>query len=450
MLLKQKYQLGWLTIAFALTLLYLGWQRWSVAIPKSLPQQPVIKNSLNGGSYYEVSTSPTEKDQYLAADYRIWIPDGKKVRGLLVKQHGCSDGGGYKGLNYANDLQWQALALKHQFALVGTRLPTNYPMCTNRAIVDRAAEKSFLKAIVMLAQKSRHQELNTVPWIMWGHSGGADWGTQMLEYHPDKTIAVINVHSGGIRSTSGNSEILNLDLNSELASGLIKTPILWFVGAKDPYAEEAVELPKKIFYKFKKANALWALAIGPDTAHETRDTRLLAIPYLDAIANMRLTDSRKLRPINPAKGWLGNIATKKVVPANKYKGDFAETVWLPDRETALKWQQYVTSSKILPLHKPNTPTNVTVTDISSTKKIVKWDYTPDLENGLPDFRIYRNNSLIQTLKGQTYDFGDVTDSPYVILEFQDLKAKPNATYTVAAFNQLGESISLPATSNDDR
>ena len=447
MSLKIKYQLGWFAIAFVLILFYWGWQKWSLTVPRFLPQQPGLESSLNGGSYYEVSISPTKKDKILVADYRIWIPDRPKIRGLVVKQHGCSDNNGSKGLNYANDLQWQALALKHQFALVGTRLPTEYPMCSNKAIVDRAAERSFLKAIAMVAQKSGRTELNTVPWMFWGHSGGADWGTQMLEDFPQRTIAVVNVHSGGIRSTYGDSEILNLDLDSPIASSLIETPMLWFVGAKDPVVEEAVELPKEIFYKFKKVNPPWTLAIGPYTDHGTGETRHLAIPYLDAIATIRLEQSDKLLPIDPAAGWLGEITTKEIVPINEYRGDFAQTVWLPDRQTALKWQQYVTTSKILPLSKPNAPTNVTVVDISPTKKTIKWDYTPDLENGLPNFRIYRNNSPIQTLKGQTYDYGDVTDSPYPVLKFKDLEASPNAIYTVAAFNHLGESVSLPAKSN---
>ena len=447
---KQNHKLGLSIIALALALSYWSIQKWLITAPQPLPQRPTsaIKNSFNDGFYNEISILASQKNNYLRADYRIWIPDGvKKIRGLIVKQHGCGDGNS-PGLNHANDSQWQALASKHQFALVGTRLPQEYPMCTNKALVDRAAEDTFLKAISMLAQKTHHQELNTVPWIMWGHSGGADWGTQMLEHYPEKTIAIINVHSGGIRSTSGNSEIFNLDSNSKLAANLLKTPVLWFVGAKDHCVEECVDLPKAIFDKFNQENALWALAIGPNTAHETGDTRLLAIPYLDAIARARLNDKGELHPLNPARGWIGNVVNKKVVLAEQYQGNSSEAVWLPDEETALKWQQYVTSNKIYPLNKPNAPTNVTVTEISSTTKLIKWNFTPDLENGLPDFRIYRNGSLIKTLAGQSHDYGDVTDSPYPILEFQDSTASPNSTYTVAAFNHLGESVSAPASTSD--
>jgi len=443
---KQNYQLGLTIIFFAF--LYWNWKKWSVITPQELPQQSSseVSNSLNGGFYYETSIEGIKKNKYLSADYRIWIPqDIKKIRGLIVKQHGCGSESGKKGLNHANDLQWQALALKHQFALMGTKMSGEYPMCSNEAIRDRAAETTFLKAMSALAEKTNHSELNTIPWVMWGHSGGADWGTQMLEFYPQRTIGVINVHAGGIRSTSGSSEILNLNLNSQLTAELLKVPVLWFVGEKDSYVEEAINLPKAIFNKFNQENSLWTLAIGQKTGHETGNTRLLAIPYLDAVITARMTDEGRLQSINPNSGWLGNIATMEIVPASKYQGDLADKVWLPDQETALKWKEHLASDRITPFRKPNAPTNVTITDVSPTKKIITWDFTPDLENGLPDFRIYRNGSLIKTLKGQRYDGGDVTNSPYPILEFRDITISTGSIYTVTAFNQRGENSSTPTT-----
>ncbi len=446
---QQSYKFSFFLIPFALILLYLGWKKWLVTVPKPLPEQTAlaIKSSLNGGSYYEISTSAAKKESYLSADYRIWIPDGvKKIRGLIVKQHGCGDDAAATGLNHANDLQWQALALKHQFALMGTRLPTDYPTCTDKAIANRAAEGSFLKAISILAQKSDRQELNTVPWVMWGHSGGADWGTQMLRHYPERTIAVINVRCGGISLTSGNSEILNLDSNSQSTSPLLKVPVFWFIGDKDPFEKECKKLPQKIFYKFRKANALWALAVQPNAAHETGDSRLLAIPYVDKIISARVTkDSNQLLPIDKTQEWFGDPTTHEIAPINKFEGNPLKAAWLPNEETARKWQEYVTTGKISPTSKPNVPTNVTVTSISATEKVIKWNFTPDLENGLPSFRIYRHNSLIQTLEGQKHNFGDAPEPANVTLEFRDPKAAPDSTYTVAAFNQLGESVSAPAT-----
>ena len=75
------------------------------------------------------------------------------------------------------------------------------------------------------------------------------------------------------------------------------------------------------------------------------------------------------------------------------------------------------------------------------KRRPPWNFTPDLENGLPKFRIYRNNSLIATLQGQERDGGDAPIYPHVVLEFRDKSTGENDIYAVSAFNSLGENIS---------
>ncbi|NJL53422.1 MAG: fibronectin type III domain-containing protein [Hydrococcus sp. SU_1_0] len=172
---------------------------------------------------------------------------------------------------------------------------------------------------------------------------------------------------------------------------------------------------------------------------------MLAIPYFDAIATARMPqEGNQLLALNPAQGWLGNIATKEIASVDNYQGNLTETTWLPNEETARKWQEYVTIGKIKPTRKPTAPNNVQATQINAQEVLITWDFTPDLENGLPSFRIYRDNSLIQTLEGQKHNFGDAPDATKIVLEFRDQQAKPGSNYTVAAFNQLGESISSSA------
>ncbi len=54
----------------------------------------------------------------------------------------------------------------------------------------RGSEKTFLKALGDLAVKSGHPEVNTVPWCLWGHSGGGIWSDVMTTLHPDRVVAV--------------------------------------------------------------------------------------------------------------------------------------------------------------------------------------------------------------------------------------------------------------------
>jgi hypothetical protein len=66
---------------------------------------------------YEASTQPGEL--IYSVNYTIWIPkDVKSLRGVIVHQHGCGEGSCKSGLTGAYDLHWQALAKKHDCALL--------------------------------------------------------------------------------------------------------------------------------------------------------------------------------------------------------------------------------------------------------------------------------------------------------------------------------------------
>ena len=59
------------------------------------------------------------------ATYRLWIPPTvKRVRAVIVHQHGCGDGAERGGETAADDLHWRALAARR---------------CSGRATTQRAA-----------------------------------------------------------------------------------------------------------------------------------------------------------------------------------------------------------------------------------------------------------------------------------------------------------------------
>src|SRR4051812_3891239 len=66
---------------------------------------------------YEASEQPGELR--FSVNYTIWIPQNvKALRGVIVHQHGCGEGSRKSGLTGAYDLHWQALAKKHDCALL--------------------------------------------------------------------------------------------------------------------------------------------------------------------------------------------------------------------------------------------------------------------------------------------------------------------------------------------
>ena len=71
--------------------------------------------------YYRVRYEAGARQGGLAypVNYTIWIPKGvKTLRGVIVHQHGCGEGSCKSGLTGAYDLHWQALARKHDCALL--------------------------------------------------------------------------------------------------------------------------------------------------------------------------------------------------------------------------------------------------------------------------------------------------------------------------------------------
>ena len=66
---------------------------------------------------YEASAEPGTLR--FAVIHTAWIPPGvKTLRGVIVHQHGCGEGSCRSGLTGAFDLHWQALARKHDCALL--------------------------------------------------------------------------------------------------------------------------------------------------------------------------------------------------------------------------------------------------------------------------------------------------------------------------------------------
>ena len=89
---------------------------------------------------YEASTKPGEL--IYPVNYTIWIPSGvKTLRGVIVHQHGCGEGSCKSGLTGAYDLHWQALAKKHDCALLSPCL--------------RATGEGRLSDVVRSAQRLR-------------------------------------------------------------------------------------------------------------------------------------------------------------------------------------------------------------------------------------------------------------------------------------------------------
>ena len=155
--------------------------------------------SSGAGRYLQLAYPPstTKGELQLGAVYTLWIPDDiKTVRAVIVHQHGASIPAAQSGATSAYDLHWQALAKKWNCVLLGP----SYRVLNDAIDLTpggaelwfdprQGSERVFLRALDEFATKSGHPEIATVPWCLWGHSGGGIWANVMSILHPDRVLA---------------------------------------------------------------------------------------------------------------------------------------------------------------------------------------------------------------------------------------------------------------------
>ena len=143
--------------------------------------------------YYRVRYEASVKDGELVypVSYTVWVPQGvKTLRGLIVHQHGCGEGSCKSGQTGAYDLHWQALAKKHDCALMSPSYEQpDKANCQMWCDPRNGSDVAFQKSLGELGAISGHPELATVPWALWGHSGGGHWAGGMVLLHPERIAA---------------------------------------------------------------------------------------------------------------------------------------------------------------------------------------------------------------------------------------------------------------------
>src|SRR5436309_1188101 len=178
--------------------------------------------------HYHPSTQPGELQ--LGVTYTLWIPDGVvRIRGLIVHQHGCGSGACKAGATAAYDLHWQALATKWDCALLGPSYEQGDKQnCRLWCDPRNGSARTFLKALGEFAVQAKHPEIETVPWCLWGHSGGGFWASLMQTTDPERIVALW-FRSGTAFATWEKGEITRPDI-PEAAYAI---PALCNPGAKE-------------------------------------------------------------------------------------------------------------------------------------------------------------------------------------------------------------------------
>jgi len=362
------------------------------------------------GKYYTVEYASSDKagELQIGVTYTFWVPEGvKTIRGVIVHQHGAGIKAAEQGATAAYDLHWQALAKKWDCVLLG---PSYH--VSNNAIdltpggaelwfdARLGSDKVFLNALGEFAEKSGHSEIETVPWILWGHSGGGIWSDLMACLHPDR-VAAIWLRSGTASMFRGREEFAQ----PEIPDAVYNIPIMSNAGIKEqgrgPWAGS-----KAIFEEYRDKGAPIGFAPDPRTGHECGDARYLAIPFLDACMAMRLPDKGSkdqiLNPVDMRKAWLASFSDSLAVPAKEFKGNPNEAIWLPNETVAKYWEEYVRTGAVSDHTPPPAPFDVRVSDNGEWGTEITWNAEADFESGIRCFIIIRDGK----------ELGQVPETPY--------------------------------------
>src|SRR5882724_2049196 len=414
------------------------------------------------GQYLKVEYQPSTaaEELQLGVTYTMWIPDGvKTLRGVIVHQHGAGIPAAKSGASAAYDLHWQALAKKWGCALLGP----SYHVLTDKTVDSpggsqlwfdprRGSDKTVLKALVDFSAKSGHPEIETVPWALWGHSGGAIWSDVMSSLHPDRVAAMwLRSGSAGMWQSKTNFA------QPAVSAALYTIPIMCNSGVREKN-NGPWNGPLATFKDYRANGAPIGFEPDPLTGHWCGNSRYLAIPFLDACLAMRLPDkggkSQTLKPVDMSQAWLAPLLEDTAVPAASYRGNPKEAVWLPNETLAKEWMEYVKTGGVSDTTPPPAPFNVKVIDKGNQGTEIVWDAEADFESGIHSFIVLRDGQELGRLPatnlirfqvrpmfqaGWINSFNDAPADPAPEMRYVDAwpKDRQKHSYSVITVNTVG-------------
>lgn len=388
-----------------------------------------FKPDTDNGRVYKFTIAKKGKMIADATCY-AWIPQNVgTIRCVIVHLHGCTREGDAPQMMY--DIQWKELAKKWHAVLLAPSFISggNARACVNWYNPANGSDPVFLEMLDTLAKKAGHPEIGTVPWALWGHSGGSLWVTAMTGKYPQRVAVAVD-------------EACGYDISDSAAA--LKVPMLHHNGIQDLCYNNA-----QIVANGRKKGALWAHATNPFVAspmdgHQVHDLRFLAIPWIDACLGLRLPEqpgSAALRSIDTTRSWYADTATRTIASSKKFKGNRTAAFWFPNEALAQKWVEYMSTGTVTDHTPPPAPYNLMA--VAGNKEVtLYWDAAPDLESGIKTFIIYRNGRKLTTLHYnnhskyskltgyQRWNDGDQpTPIPAPEMVFTDTTAGNNGNYT---------------------
>ena len=341
-------------------------------------------------------------------NYTMWIPPGiERLRGIVVHQHGCGEGSCRSGLTGAWDLHWQALAKQHGCALLAPAWEQpEQADCQKWCDPRNGSGDSFLRALKDFGELTDHPELVTVPWVLWGHSGGGHWAGGMLLLYPERVVAAWLRSGVPLLEADPDRTSIRPHVLPEAA---LHVPIMCNPGTKEGVTVKDGRFAgvwpanERFFRALRSRGGQIAVAVDPLTSHECGNQRYMAIPWLSACLAARLPAQADmpLRVLSETDGWLAPVTGTEAVLAADFAGDQTTMGWLHSGAIAKQWMEYVKDTEVSDPTPPPAPSNLRLTGNE-----LRWDCEADPDSGLAGFLIERDGVVVGgTLEQAKNPFG---------------------------------------------
>lgn len=361
------------------------------------------------------------------ADYGVFIPEGvSTIRGVLIHQHGC--GMEQFGLTIPFDVQYQAFARKWHLAVVE---PVLYGDCHKWRDPESGSGPALLQALDEIGHLSGHSELNTAPWLLWGHSGGGYWALAMMKDYPERILAVFSYSPA-------------FDPQWQFPAAAAKIPLLIrHAGSNDGNQPEinCWGTALHVFSKLRKMNAPVSIAYTPGQNHNFSYVRYMAIPFYEAALSQRLPSRAfaEMKELDRTKAWLGDTVTFQLCKASAYTGSKEGLCWLPDSATAAKWKEYVTTGSVADQTPPPAPYDLQVRRVNDSIEFA-WKADADIESGIKRFNIYKDGVHVGLFPEsgiyQRFDTNGDNAVPSVLPDMKYRIAAPTTKKTVISIRTV--------------
>jgi pimeloyl-ACP methyl ester carboxylesterase len=407
--------------------------------------------------YYRVRYDGSSKPGELvyAVTYTLWVPSGvKTLRGVIVHQHGCGEGSCKSGQTAAYDLHWQALARKHGCALLGPSYEQpEKENCQLWCDPRNGSAKKFQQALVELGKLAQHPELETVPWALWGHSGGGTWVGSMMLMYPER-VAAAWLRSGAPKLSAATPASLP---PLAIPDASLSVPAMCNLGTQEGVTVKEGRFAgvwkgtEAFFTAIRSKGGLIGVSVDPKSSHDCGNQRYLAIPWFDACLKARLPEKAgdgTLKPMKEDGAYLTALLGDAAQPAAQYKGDAKTAAWLPDARVAQAWMEYTKDSNVNDTTAPPAPSKVQ----AGADGVITWDAEADFESGIAAFIIERDGKEIGRVPEkpagsigrqifQKNGYSDSPSPPLAEMRFKDTSAEAGKkhSYTVRTVNSTGVS-----------